>query len=110
MRLLFDEQLSEDLLASLADLFPESFHVRGLDMGGASDFTVWQIAKERDCILVTKDEDFHRLSVLRGAPPKVIWLRLGNCTTEEVANLIRHHVTDIRHFSEHEEATVLELG
>lgn len=79
-------------------------------MGGASDFTVWQIAKERDCILVTKDEDFHRLSVLRGAPPKVIWLRLGNCTTEEVANLIRHHVTDIRHFSEHEEATVLELG
>ena len=110
MRLLFDEQLSEDLLALLADLFPESWHVRGLGMGGSSDSAIWQIAKERNCILVTKDEDFHRLSVTRGAPPKVVWLRLGNCTTDEVAHVIRHHVTDLRHFAEQEEATVLELG
>jgi predicted nuclease of predicted toxin-antitoxin system len=34
--------------------------------------------------LVTKDEDFHRLSVLRGAPPKVVWLRVGNCTTRDL--------------------------
>ena len=57
-----------------------------------------------------RDEDFHRLSVLRGAPPKVIWLRLGNCTTDDVATVIRRHVTDIRHFAEQEEAAVLELG
>jgi predicted nuclease of predicted toxin-antitoxin system len=76
----------------------------------ASDLSIWHIAKERACILVTKDEDFHRLSVLRGAPPKVIWLRLGNCTTEEVATVLRRRVTDIRHFAEQDEAAVLELG
>ncbi len=110
MRLLFDEQLSEDLLALFEDAFPESLHVRALGAAGASDSTVWQIAKERGCILVTKDEDFHRLSVLRGAPPKVIWLRLGNCTTDEVATVMRRHVTDIQHFGQQEEASVLELG
>lgn len=110
MRLLFDEQLSEELSALLHDICPESLHVRQIGAGGASDATVWQLAQKRDCVLVTKDEDFHRLSVLRGAPPKVVWLRLGNCTTEEVARLLRQHVADIRRFAEQTEATFLELG
>jgi predicted nuclease of predicted toxin-antitoxin system len=71
---------------------------------------VWQLARERDCILVTKDEDFHRLSVLRGAPPKVIWLRLGKCTTDEVARLLLRHSIDIEQFGGQVEITVLELG
>ena len=110
MRLLFDEQLSEELLALLRDVFPGSLHVKDLGAGGASDTTVWQLAQQRDCVLVTKDEDFHRLSVLRGAPPKVIWLRLGNCTTDEVAHLLRRHVADIQRFAEQAEVTFLELG
>jgi predicted nuclease of predicted toxin-antitoxin system len=81
MRLLFDEQLSEQLPRLLAGAFPESLHVRQLGAGGASDEVVWRLAAERGCLLVTKDEDFHRLSVLQGPPPKVIWLRVGNCTT-----------------------------
>ena len=39
-----------------------------MDAGGAADATVWQSAREHRCVLVTKDEAFHRLSVLRGAP------------------------------------------
>ena len=88
MPLLFDEQLSEELSFLLQDVLPDSLHVRQIGAGGASDSTVWQLAKDRGCLLVTKDEDFHRLSILRGAPPKVVWLRLGNCTTEEVARLL----------------------
>ena len=71
MRLLFDEQLSEELVQTLGDVFPDSLHIRLLDAGGAADSTVWQLAREHQCVLVTKDEDFHRLSVLRGAPPKL---------------------------------------
>jgi predicted nuclease of predicted toxin-antitoxin system len=52
----------------------------------------------------------HRLSVLRGAPPKVIWIRLGNCTTNDVAQLIRRHHEAIAAFAKHEEATFLALG
>jgi predicted nuclease of predicted toxin-antitoxin system len=74
VRLLFDEQLSEDLVSLLGDVFPDSLHVRQIGSGGTPDGTVWELARERECLLVTKDEDFHRLSIVRGAPPKVIWV------------------------------------
>ena len=111
MRLLFDEQLSEELVPLLADLFPGSLHVRLLGGQGAADLMIWEMAREHGCALVTKDEDFHRLSVLRGAPPKIVWLRLGNCTTTgEIAQLLRHRADDLRAFHRQEEATFLELG
>jgi predicted nuclease of predicted toxin-antitoxin system len=110
MRLLFDEQLSEDLATLVHDIFPDSLHVRQIDFGGAHDLRLWKFAREHGCVLVTKDEDFHRLSVLRGAPPKVIWVRLGNCRTSDVAHLLRLHVREIQRFVEQEEVTFLALG
>jgi len=110
VRLLFDEQLSEELCVLLEDIFPHSIHVRGLDAGGAGDLAVWQLAREHNALLVTKDEDFHRLSVMRGAPPKVVWLRLGNCTSADVAHLLRRHRDDIVQFSLQTETAILEIG
>jgi predicted nuclease of predicted toxin-antitoxin system len=110
VRLLFDEQLAEDLCHLLHDHFPGSLHIRLLGQGGASDEEIWQIALEHRCVLVTRDEDFHRLSVLRGAPPKVIWIRLGNCTTTEIAALLLQYRLEIQRFVDQEEATFFELG
>ncbi|MDE0447226.1 MAG: DUF5615 family PIN-like protein [Spirochaetaceae bacterium] len=110
VQLLFDEQLSERLCSLLADVLPDSLHVREPDAGGAPDTQVWQLARERGCVIVTKDEDFHRLSVLRGAPPKVVWLRTGNGTTEDVANLLRRHAPTIQRFAGEPRTSVLELG
>ena len=110
MRLLFDEQLSEELVTAVRGLFPESLHVRLLGKGGARDPVVWQLAVEHGCVLVTKDEDFHRLSVLHGAPPKVVWLRLGNCATADIARLLRDHVDTLRRFEAQTEVTFLQLG
>ena len=110
MRLLFDEQLSETLVKNLADVFPDALHVRLLGRGGASDPDVWELARARGCVVVTKDEDFYRLSLLRGAPPKVVWLRLGNCSTVAISQLLRAHADDIRQFEAQSDATVLELG
>ena len=59
---------------------------------------------------MTKDEDFHRLSVLHGPPPKVIWIRLGNCSTDEVARLLRMRHDEIETFVAHEEAAFLALA
>ena len=53
MRLLFDEQLSEELVTALDDLFPDGLHVRLLGAGGAPDSRVWQQAREHKCMLVT---------------------------------------------------------
>jgi predicted nuclease of predicted toxin-antitoxin system len=94
MRLLFDEQLSDALPALLNDVFPGSLHVRALVGIGASDERVWKLAVEHDCLLVSRDEDFHRLSVLRGAPAKVVWP--GSKRTTETVTLLRHHESDRR--------------
>lgn len=110
MRLLFDENLSEQLVGLVADLFPDSLHVRPLVGAGTPDLAVWRLAIEHGCLLVTKNEDFQRLSVWRGAPPKVVWIRLGNCSTREVAELLRARFDVITAFGTHEEVTVLALG
>jgi predicted nuclease of predicted toxin-antitoxin system len=110
VRLLFDEQLSEELVTALRDLFPDSLHARVLGQSGAADPSIWELAREHGCVLVTKDEDFHRLSVLRGTPPKVVWLRVGNCTTTDIATLLRDHADELRDFEAQTEVTFLELG
>lgn len=110
MKLLFDENLAACLVGDLADIYPDSAHVSALGLGGAADRAIWARAAADGFVLVTKDEDFHRLSVLLGPPPKVIWVRLGNCATKDVARLLRFRADDVKAFGEHEETTFLELG
>jgi len=111
MKLLFDEPpLAARLALEFADLYPGSTHVLALGLGGARDRAIWARAAAEDFVLVTKDEDFHRLSVLLGPPPKVIWIRLGNCPTADVARLLRFRADEVRAFAEHAEAAFLELG
>jgi predicted nuclease of predicted toxin-antitoxin system len=109
-RLFFDEPLSEALCKLIGDIFPDSLHIRLLGQGGAPDATVWDLARRYGCLVVSKDEDFHRLALVRGAPPKFVWIRLGNGTTNAIAPLLRHRYDEIVHFDEQTEATVLELG
>jgi predicted nuclease of predicted toxin-antitoxin system len=110
VKLLFDENLSGRLSALLGDLFPESGDVLQFGRGGQSDETIWEYAKTGQFVLVTKDDDFHRLSVLRGPPPKVVWIRLGNCATADVARLLRFRVDQIRTFIDDTESAFLALG
>ena len=109
VQLQFDEPPSERLCEILADIFPGALHVRLLGHGGAKDPTVWDLARLNHCLLVSKDEDFSRLAILRGAPPKFVWIRRGNCATRVIADLLRRRHDDIVRFSEQSEASVLEL-
>jgi len=83
MKLLLDENLSPRLLAILADVFPNSAHVDRIGLGGATDQEVWQFAKDNDFVLTSKDSDFYEKSMLYGHPPKVIWVKRGNCTNRQ---------------------------
>jgi predicted nuclease of predicted toxin-antitoxin system len=109
-KFLFDENLAGRLVEAVADVYPGSLHVGDLGLLGASDLAIWQQARENDLTVVTKDEDFHRMSVLLGPPPKVIWLRLGNCSTEDIIRLLRDRRDEIEAFLHHEEAGFLALG
>ena len=79
-------------------------------MCGSPDLALWQHARDNELVLVSKDEDIHRLSVLFGPSPKVIWVRLGNCTTDDVSRLLRDYRDEIVAFVHHEEAGFLALG
>jgi predicted nuclease of predicted toxin-antitoxin system len=109
-RFLFDENLASRLVAVLADIYPGSLHVGDVGLLGASDLAIWNYALANGLILVSKDQDFHRFSVLFGAPPKVIWLRLGNCSTQHISSLLRNRRDDIGAFLQHDEAAFLALA
>jgi predicted nuclease of predicted toxin-antitoxin system len=99
MKLFFDHNLSPRLVQRLADLYPNASHVALVGLERASDNVVWTYAQTNDYIIVTKDSDFNDMSVLRGFPPKVIWLQLGNCTTDELETALRRNHTAISDFS-----------
>ncbi|MBZ0280695.1 MAG: DUF5615 family PIN-like protein [Anaerolineae bacterium] len=109
MKLLFDNNLSPKLVNQLADLYPDSSHVATLSLDSASDVEVWRRAQDDGYCLVTKDADFNELLAIRGFPPKVVWIRLGNCTTAEIAALLRNHHATITEFAEDDSAGLLEL-
>ena len=100
MKLLFDQNLSHRLVALLAEEFPDSMHVRDFGMADASDPVIWRQAAEWGLVIVSKDTDFQQRAVLLGPPPQVVWIRLGNCSTSEVADHLRFHVGSIRKFGD----------
>src|SRR5262245_31018296 len=110
MKLLFDHNLSYKLVARLADLLPDSTHVRNVHLHEADDSTVWEYARTNGFAIVSKDEDFHQLSFLYGAPPKVVWIRLGNCTTADIERALQCHYTDLLNFDANEEGAFLIVG
>ena len=95
MKLLFDENLSPKLPGLLAALFPGSAHVRECGLLGFPDEDVWEYARENGFTIVSKDSDFQQRSLLYGHPPKLVWLRIGNCTRQQLVQLITTHERDI---------------
>lgn len=91
MKLLFDQNLSHRLPACLADLFPDSAHVRAATLDRAPDDQVWEYASANNFCIVTQDSDFAERSRLYGAPPKVVWLRCGNSTPQQVEAILRRN-------------------
>lgn len=110
MRFLFDENLSPKLVLLLADRFPDSVHVRDVGLKAADDQSVWDYAGNQGLVIVSKDSDMHQRSFLFGAPPKVVWVRLGNCSTSDIEDLLRRHVQTLEEFEADEFATFLSLS
>ncbi len=109
MKLLFDQNLSYRLVAALETFYPGSAHVRLLGMERANDETIWHYAKENRFAIVTQDSDFNERSVVFGYPPKVIWLKCGNTSTNRLLELLKHNQPQIVLFDSEAETGCLEL-
>ena len=91
MKLLFDENLSPKLVARCAETFPAAAHVSLVGLEGHADSEIWEFASEHGFTIVSKDADFYHRSVLIGPPPQLVWLRLGNCTSDKIVSLLQRN-------------------
>ncbi len=107
--MLFNQNLSRQLRRLLADFYPQSQQVREIGLADAGDTTIWDYALAGGFVIVTKDSDYRDLSIVRGHPPKVIWIRLGNGPKSIVASLLRDRHDDLMAFYRDDEAALLEL-
>jgi len=109
VRLLFDENLSPRLVEKLAADYPGSLHVRSVELRGKEDAVIWEYAGQNNFFLVSKDNDFRQLSFLKGPPPKVVWLSVGNAGTEAIARLLRDKLSNMEAFAADPDAGLLPI-
>ena len=69
---------------------------------GCHEIIVLPIGDSRQAVpcvsIVSKDSDFYRLSVTRGALPKVIWPRVGNSSTHLIDVALRARFGEVLKF------------
>lgn len=97
-KLLFDQMLPARLATSLTEHLGEIEHVRQLGLSTATDAEVFAYARGHGLTIVTKDADFQALLAVRGPPPRVVWLRVGNVTTATLERVLREHAEAIEDF------------
>ena len=96
--LLLDHNLSPKLIRRLADIYPDAVHVSHLGLDSESDKVIWEYARDSDLVIVTKDADFGDFSVVWGIPPQIVWIRRGNCSTDDIEMILRDNFGTIVEF------------
>jgi predicted nuclease of predicted toxin-antitoxin system len=113
MKLLLDQNISFRITIKIQDLFPGSKQVRDLGLENSKDSFLWNYAKENNFCIVTFDGDFYDLGLIKGSSPKVIWLRLGNTSTQNIEIVLRKNYDLIKTFltdSNYKEIGCLEIN
>jgi predicted nuclease of predicted toxin-antitoxin system len=98
MKLLFDQNISFRIIGKINFEFPDSKHISDVGLAGSDDSEIWHFARKEGFAIVTFDSDFYEMALILGCPPKVIWLRTGNLTTNQVAELLLMNCNAIKDF------------
>ena len=98
MKLLLDQNISFRITNKIQNIFPGSKQVRDLGLENTRDSLLWNYAKENGFCIVTFDGDFYDLGLIKGSSPKVIWLRLGNTSTQNIETVLRQNYNLIKTF------------
>ncbi|GGF38335.1 DUF5615 family PIN-like protein [Echinicola rosea] len=95
MKVLFDQNVSFRIVNLLKDHYAEAKQVKLLGLENARDLEIWEYAKQNNYTIVTFDADFYELANIKGHPPKIIWLRMGNTSTKSIAEIMISMITAI---------------
>jgi len=98
MKLLFDQNISYRIVNKVIEVFPESKHVSHVGLNDSEDIDIWQYARMENYVIVTFDSDYYDISLINGCPPKLIWLRTGNLTTDEIKKVLISNAEIIHDF------------
>lgn len=110
MKILVDQNISFRLVQRVCDVFPGIEHVKSRGLINAKDWDIFMLAKQRGFSgILTQDEDFYNILLEQGIPPKVIWLRIGNCSTAHLAEILLRDAPLIQTFLEDEDQDCLEI-
>lgn len=82
-------------MAQLADVFAGSLHVRQAGLDRADDDAIWRFARDNGFAIVTKDSDFQERSQMAASAPRIVWIRRGNCSTQDIETMLRKHALQI---------------
>nr|WP_162910636.1 DUF5615 family PIN-like protein [Hymenobacter oligotrophus] len=72
--------------------------MRDLGLDNSPDSTIWQHAQAQGWHIVTKDEDFVRLLLTHGFPPKVIVVTNAQVPARALTVYLGTQLERIRHF------------
>jgi len=108
--LLLDANLSWRSVATLKTHFDGCYHVEDTELPiPAKDTEIWNYARKHKMLIVTNDEDFLRLLIFKGFPPKVLLLRTGNQSRRFIEQILIDKKDQIKIFVESSEYGILEL-
>ena len=108
MKLLFDQNISFRLINKVTHLYPQAIQLKEVGLENFSDIEIWNFAKKNDYTIVTFDADFFEINLLKGQPPKILWVRAGNTSTNNLVKLLEENFELINEFISNE--TYKEIG
>ena len=110
MKLLFDQNISSRILKKISEAYSDSSHVKLEGLKNASDSKIWDHANLHHFIIVTQASDFNDIFLLKGFPPKILWFRTGNLSTDDLAYILKNQQNEIQDFVENNELGCLEFS
>ncbi|MBT2557704.1 DUF5615 family PIN-like protein [Hymenobacter sp. ISL-91] len=98
MRLLLDENISWRLAAHLRPHCEAVIHVRDLHLDSSPDTSIWRYARQHGYDVLTKDEDFLRLVLAEGFPPRVVAVQNAQVPVTQLAEFLLARLPQLREF------------
>ena len=110
MRLLLDANISWRIIKLIENDFQNSFHSKDIQTKQpAKDIEIWEFAKGNNLTILTHDDDFEKLLLLKGTPPKVIILKTFNKNTKQICELLISKKEIIKSFITNHDLMILEI-
>jgi predicted nuclease of predicted toxin-antitoxin system len=88
MKLLLDQNISYRVVNQLKIHFAQVHSIREFGLTNTVDFKIWEYARLNGFTIVTFDEDFYKIQLIKGFPPKIIWFKTGNISKQQFTDFL----------------------